>query len=100
MKKIIAILLTCLLVLPLALAQQPEDPGITPDSFLWGLDNAIDQLTLLLTFDQAEKARKGLEIARERLLEVKQMIKENKADAAKKAEEAHGKHLLKVKENA
>src|SRR3989338_8381611 len=99
MKKVIAILLTCLLVLPLALAQQPEEPGVTPDSFLWGLDNAIDQLTLLLTFDKAEKARKGLEIARERLLEVKQMIEENKAEAAQKAEEAHGKQLLKVKEN-
>jgi len=99
MKKAIAILLTCLLVLPLALAQQPEEPGVTPDSFFWGLDNAIDQLTLLLTFDKAEKARKGLEIARERLLEVKQMIEENKAEAAQKAEEAHGKQLLKVKEN-
>src|SRR3989338_8422675 len=98
MKKEIEILLQCLLVWPLPLAQQPEEPGVTPDSFFWGLDNAIDQLTLLLTFDKAEKARKGLEIARERLLEVKQMIEENKAEAAQKAEEAHGKQLLKVKE--
>ncbi|MEK6949821.1 MAG: DUF5667 domain-containing protein, partial [Nanoarchaeota archaeon] len=70
MKKLIAILVA-LLLLPIAYAQQPaQDAGITPDSFLWGLDKALDQLALLLTFDEGEKAKKGLEIARERLLEV------------------------------
>ena len=97
MKKLIAIIVT-LLLLPIVNAQQ-EDPGITPDSFLWGLDKALDQLVLLLTFDEGEKAKKGLEIARERLLEVKLMIEENKLEAAVKAKDEHGKTLIKVKQS-
>lgn len=76
-----------------------EDTGITPDSFLWGLDKAIDQLSLLLTFDEGKKARKGLEIARERLIEVKAMAEENKFEHAEKAREEHGKVLSRVKQN-
>mgnify|MGYP001572614050 CR=1 FL=1 len=99
MKKLIAILVA-LLLLPIAYAQQPaQDAGITPDSFLWGLDKALDQLALLLTFDEGEKAKKGLEIARERLLEVKLMVEENKLEAAEKAKDEHGNLLNKVKES-
>ena len=76
-----------------------EEKGITPDSFLWGLDNAIDRLSLLLTFDEGKKARKGLEIARERLLEVKAMAEENKFEDAEKAKEEHGRVLSRVKQN-
>ena len=98
MKKLFAIF-TTLLLLPIVIAQQPtEDPGVTPDSFLWGLDKALDNLNLLLTFDKGEKAKKGIEIARERLLEVKTMVEENKLEAAEKAKEEHGKTLVKVKE--
>ena len=103
MKKILTIILTLivtLLLLPIVTAQQPvEDPGVTPDSFLWGLDKALEQLNLLLTFDEGEKARKGIEIARERLLEIREMIEENKLEAAEKAKEEHGKTLVKVKQN-
>lgn len=74
------------------------DPGVTPDSFLWGLDKAFDQVTLLLVAGDVDKAKKGLEIAEERLAEIREMIKENKLGEAKKAQEAHGKTLLKVKE--
>jgi len=85
MKRFIIGILLMVLILPIVNAQQPtEDPGITPDSFLWGLDKALDQLTLLLTFDKGEKAKKGIEIARERLLEVREMIEENKLEAAEK----------------
>ena len=100
MKKIgiIGILLT-VLILPIAHAQQQEDPGVTPDSFLWGLDKALEQLALLLTFDEGEKAKKGLEIARERLLEIKEMIEENKLEAAAKAKDEHGKTLVKIKQS-
>lgn len=98
-KTILSIVLV-ILILPTINAQQPTDnPGVTPDSFLWSLDKALDQLALLLTFDKGEKAKKGLEIARERLLEVKVMIEENKLEAAEKAKKEHGKSLLKVKKN-
>ena len=99
MKKINFIgILIILFVVPTVNAQQ-TDAGVTPDSFLWGLDKAIDQLNLLLTFDKGEKAKKGIEIARERLLEVKAMVEENKLEAAEKAKEEHGKTLVKVKQN-
>src|SRR3989338_7834341 len=102
MKRIVVILLM-ILILPIVNAQQTaqpaEDPGVTPDSFLWGLDKALDNLNLLLTFDKGEKAKKGIEIARERLLEVKAMVEENKLEAAEKAKEKHGKTLVKVNQN-
>lgn len=59
------------LLLTSSVFAQEVSAGITPDSWLYGLDVAIDQITLLLNFDNGDKARKGLEIARERLLEVK-----------------------------
>lgn len=74
-----------------------ENPGITPDSFIWGLDRALENIALLLTFDKGKKAEKGLEIARERLLEVKVMIEENKLSDAENAQEEHRKTLIKVK---
>jgi len=76
--------------LPVVFAQEKsEDPGITPDSFLWGLDKASERIDLLLTFDKSEKAKKGLAHAHERLSEVKAMIEENKLEAAEKAKESH-----------
>lgn len=75
------------------------DPGITPDSFLWGLDKAIDHINLLLTISPDAKASKGLEIAQERLAEIKLMVKENKIGAAKRSEEDHNFLLNIVKES-
>ena len=102
MKRIVVILLM-ILILPIVNAQQTtqpaEDAGVTPDSFLWGLDKALDNLNLLLTFDKGEKAKKGIEIAKERLLEVREMMEENKLEAAEKAKEEHGNLLNKVKES-
>jgi len=94
------LLLYLILFLPLISAQQTEieDSGITPDSIFWGLDKAFDQINLLLTTGDVDKAKKGLEIAEERLAEIKAMIEENKLEEAEKAQEAHGKALLKVKE--
>lgn len=100
-----------LLLLPWVLAQEnvsqdvspdqnvPQDPGVTPDSFLWGVDRAIEQISLLLAADPEAKAAKGLEIARERLLEVKAMAEAKNLPALEKAQNEHSKTLLKVKEN-
>jgi len=75
----------------------PEDPGITPDSALWGIDRALEKIALALTFDNSAKAQKGLRHAHERLLEVKAMIEEDKLDDAAKAELAHEKTIVKVR---
>lgn len=100
MKCIIFGVLLIVLISPIVNAQQivTQDPGITPDSFLWGLDKAFDQISLLLTTGDTDKAKKGLEIAEERLAEIREMIEENKLESAEKAQEAHGKTLLEVKE--
>lgn len=71
--------------------------GVTPDSFLYTLDVAIDNLRYLLTFDNTAKTRVGLEIARERLLEVREMVLENKVNAAQRAQGEHVKTLERVK---
>lgn len=75
-----------------------ETGGIGPDKpFLWGLDRALERISLLLTFNKAAKARLGLAHARERLLEVRQMINAKRMEAAEKAKEEHGKALGRVK---
>ena len=97
-KIISGILVLSLFLLPVITAQEtPTNPGITPDSFLWGIDRALEQISLLLTISPEAKATKGLEIAQERLAEIKAMIEEGDLEAAGKAEDAHGKILLKVK---
>jgi len=71
--------------------------GTTPDSPFYFIDTALDQIRYLLTFDNTAKAKVGLEIARERLLEVREMVIENKANAAQKSQNEHVKTLEKVK---
>ena len=87
-------------MLPIVIAQETQqNPGITPDSFLWELDKALEQISLLLTLSPNAKATKGLEHAGERLAEIKVMIEENKLDAAEKAKESHGENLAGVQES-
>ncbi len=71
--------------------------GVTPDSFFYGLDVAIDKIRYLLTFDNAAKAKLGLEIARERLMEVREMALENKVEAMQHAQQEHRNSLDNVK---
>lgn len=85
MKKIIATMFGFLVLFsPMALAQPQEvNPGITPDQgFLYGLDTAMDQVRYALSMN---KEATGLDIAKERLAENKQMIQEGKPEQAKKA---------------
>jgi len=112
MKKILALVLVPLVLLSLtmvAFAQEnqtpgvpenetdvPGDPGVTPDSPLWGIDVALDRIRLALAGGPT-KAKIGLEIAQERLLEIQAMGKKGNADAAGRAEEEHGKTIDDVK---
>ncbi len=78
--------------------EETTDPGILPDSILWGLDKAFDSLSLALTFNSDEKAKKGISIAMERIAEVKLMLEQNKIEHSLKAKKATSDTLLKVKE--
>jgi hypothetical protein len=54
------------------------DPGVTPDSVLYGLDKAIERIELALARGHANKAEVRLNHAQERLAEVKALVEENK----------------------
>lgn len=98
-KTITAVIFALVLSAHLSFAQvrQLPSPGIAPDNFLYGLDVAIDQISLLLTFDAGEKAKKSLEIARERLAEVKAMAEQNKLQAMQTAQNEHANMLNSAK---
>ncbi|MFQ5975481.1 MAG: DUF5667 domain-containing protein, partial [Candidatus Hydrothermarchaeales archaeon] len=96
--KRIAILFCVLLltIVPVSAQEVVVDPGITPDSFLYRLDVALDEISLLMTFDKGAKAKKSLEIAEERLSEIKAMADENKLEAMEKGQKEHSKALEKT----
>jgi hypothetical protein len=54
-----------------------DEAGITPDSPLYGLDRAVEKVSLAFTFGKAAKAKKGLAHARERLVEMQAMMASN-----------------------
>ena len=75
------------------------DVSVAPDSPLWGVKRAIERIDLALTFNKAAKSEKGLKYARIRLLEVQKMMKKGDLKNAAKAEEAHGRLLVKVRKD-
>lgn len=99
MKRVLILILIILLAGTSFAHEEETDPGILPDSFLWGLDKAFDSLSLALTANNEEKAKKGISIAMERISELKVMIDQNKIEHSVKAKEATSETLLKVKEN-
>lgn len=76
----------------------PQNVGITPDNPFYFLDVAIDQIRYGMANTESERAKIGLEIAEERLVEVKAMINENKISDADKAQKEHDSIVKKVEE--
>src|SRR3989344_760079 len=75
---------------------EDESDWITPDNFiLYKLDRAFERINLLLTFDRAERAKLGLEHARERILEAKSLIKEGKTEYLEELKYEHKKSIDK-----
>ena len=58
MKRIL-VLIIAIFLLPIAYAHEEKvvDPGVTPDSFLWGLDKALDNLNLLFSWSTQSKRK-------------------------------------------
>ncbi len=104
MKKLLSVFVAMLLFLSVpVMAQEPAvpelpEPGTTPDSALYFLDLALDNLALALTFDSDARIEKELEIAEERLAEVRTMALEGEFEAMTKAEGEHGKVFAELKE--
>lgn len=80
-------------------AEVVEEAGVTPDSFLWELERAIEKIDLLLTFDEAAQAQQELNYAKERLAEVQVMVSENNLEDAEAAQEEHDELLEDVEES-
>lgn len=76
-----------------------EEAGITPDSPLYGLERAMERISLALTFGKAAKAKKGLAHAQERLMEVQAMMAQKKLDKAATAQEGYEDAMDEVEEN-
>ena len=76
-----------------------EEAGITPDSPLYGLERAMERISLALTFGKSAKAKKGLAHAHERLMEVQAMIAAKKLAKAQVAEEGYEEAMEEVEEN-
>lgn len=76
-----------------------EEAGITPDSPLYGLERAIERISLALTLGKSAKAKKGLAHARERLMEVQAMIAAKRMEKAGIAQEAYEETMEEVEEN-
>ncbi|MBS1266291.1 MAG: hypothetical protein MAG795_00258 [Candidatus Woesearchaeota archaeon] len=101
MKKLLNLFVVMLVALAVPVAAQEEstaDPGTTPDSFLWGLERAIENIDLLLTFDVDEKIEKRLRYAEERLSEIEVMVDAGNVEAAQKAGKSHGEFLSDLKQ--
>jgi len=79
-------------------AEVEVEAGTTPDSPMWGIDVAMDNLALALTFNEDKKAERALRIADERLSEMAQLAREKKLEKLEKAREQHQKMLLRVQE--
>ena len=106
MKKILSLILTIFLVLGMTIvyAQEEdnseldsEDGGVAPDSAFYGLDRALERIDLLITLGRAAKAKKGLDHARERLMEARKLVKENKFEHLERLKLEHKESVEKIK---
>lgn len=68
-----------------------------PGSATYGLDRAMEAVSLALTFDRTSKAKKRLAIAEERLAESARLTQRNQTGKAGKALEAYSSQMEKVR---
>ncbi len=86
-----------LMVMPLVAAEDATTiddgldvaAGVTPDSAFYGLETAMERVSLGLTFNKAKKANKALRYAEERLAEAEAMADKGKDNEAEKAQKGH-----------
>ncbi|GAH53296.1 unnamed protein product, partial [marine sediment metagenome] len=95
-----SLIITSLLLSGTAYAQEEEelpDPGITPDSPFYFLDNWGKQIGLLFAFGPEAKARKALEYAEERLAEAQAMAVKNRIRETERAADSYNGFLAMVR---
>lgn len=108
MKKKVLLTMTSFLLVGLFLFSSPvyaqedqlPDPGITPDSPFYFLDNWGKSFGLFFAFGPEAKAEKALEYAGERLAEAQAMAAENRAQALERATKGYEQFLSVASEKA
>jgi len=76
-----------------------EEAGVTPDNgFMWGMERAMESVSLGFTFNKTKKAQKSLEYANERVAEAQKMAEENKSEASEKAMKNWEKNMNSVEQ--
>jgi len=89
------LLLLLLVAIPVVAAKE-RPAGVTPDSFLWSLDVALDRLSLALTRNPEILATRGLEIANERLMEIQAMLDQGNPKGAQRASAAYQRGMTQL----
>ena len=75
------------------------DAGSVPGDTFYGLDRAMERISLALTFNKAKRSEKALKQAQERLMELKQLELEGDAEKLReRARENYAKALGKVED--
>jgi len=74
------------------------EAGITPDSPFYGIELALERISLALERDAGKRAERALMHAEERLAEVQEMVDENKLEAAERAQERHTEIFTEIEE--
>lgn len=84
----ISVVLMSILFMSGVLAETVElqNPGINPDSALWGIDRGLERIRYAFTFGSENRAEYGLKIAEERLSEIKVMNQRENIDGYELAE--------------
>ena len=96
MNKLFNMIIISMMLIPMINAQQLDlevDAGITPDSPFYNIDLFFDNLRITFSMSLASKAQTRLEIAEERLSEMKLMAETNNLVAMNKARSEHAKQL-------
>lgn len=76
-----------------------DEAGITPDSLLYTIDKAVDDLRIVLAIGEENKAEVNANIAAERLGESEVMAEEEKPELAQEALEQYNEKITEAVEN-
>lgn len=80
--------------------QSLPEPGHSPGSMIYGVEQAYESVSLALTFSQEEKVKKKIGFAEERLSESAHLAQENKTELASRASEEYLETLNEAEEIA
>jgi|Deesub1362B_J571_1020462.scaffolds.fasta_scaffold02634_6 hypothetical protein len=92
----LALTLAMFVLISVAAAQELPDPGILPDSWMYGIKRAFESISLILTFDEVAKVEKRLQYAELRLIEAKVMAEKGKPEYVEKLLGDYQKELEEV----